>query len=350
MQRIVISSLFIIFVCGTQVFAQFAKHSAKAVRNIKNLDRVLISKTYKGSLPGIKQYFTAWTLPKTGEMLVKVSAYEKTRLTSVFPKITSPVTHDFNYFLQSQGDIAFKTFTPAVWVSLGGKGLYTNQSDLAKDLHALYTKAGYSRRYIGPDGHVVALYVLPINGILYYPAEYKFPVALHPDEYIVIYDLVNQTGKIADNIPAVYSLFHVAKKEEIFGDFEEFEVKPGVYGWRPRSPQKWYEFAKQKAQYDCWYKQVWERKNYPIKFTVKEDLFKALQDIWGHAVPKAKNLKTGVIRYVYELPKKLIYAPRYAPVIQLNPHDYVVLFDDNSRGYIVERAKLENPALYEFVK
>lgn len=185
--------------------AQFAKHSLKAAANMKNLERIplLVERAAarprvgasivavpKGLVNGNKVLLTPSALPwrKTpaGESL---ALYQKT-LQETHPTALDKQT--------------MPTLEQA-WLEAGGKAFYTDQTTLARALENFY--GGKSTIMRSPEGKMVRIYALPVDGILYKPVGYTEPVVLQAKDDCVVYDIETREGKLISNTPDLYTLF-----------------------------------------------------------------------------------------------------------------------------------------------
>lgn len=203
MQKIIVSSLVaVLLVPAAPVFAQF-KNPAKAAKNLANLERLIVK-----DAQGARKIVPVLT-------------------PGAFPHQVTPVSKSWRLYMKNiYGDgfpIVQKFATKHVMIPLPlvvsewnclGKTFYEDQATLARDLDTFYR--GKADVLKGPDGREVKLYALPVDGILYKPSEYSVPVVLNSQEYFVIYDVAAKTGKIAENIPAVYNLYTPRIYDEIW--------------------------------------------------------------------------------------------------------------------------------------
>lgn len=348
MKKSILICLIVLLAGGTNIFAQFVKGSAEAAKNLENLDRV-ITRASKGAVLGRPVV----TIPAG---VVAGNTVGLLRVT--MPKVVTPVTQSYIKLLNTNfvpGLSAYPTPESVAdalaheWVGKNGERVfYENQAALAKDLDAFYK--GDAKVFVGVDGHKVKLYTLPVDGILYKPLGYRTPVVLNSKEYFVIYDIESKTGQIAANEPEIYNTFRPATEEELYGEFEVFEVKPGVESYRPKDPRKWYEYRKDLAKNNSWNIQSWKMRGYPVEFTSQNEMGKMLSKFHGTDHPKVKDLITGSEMFVYELPRPLTYAPEGGVAREINPSQYVVLYSEVTGGQIIERASLENSAFHKFTK
>ncbi|MBR2081489.1 MAG: hypothetical protein IJ876_00505 [Elusimicrobiaceae bacterium] len=404
MKKVLVGSLLIVLVLSAMpAFAQF-KTPVKAAKNLANLDRVVT----RATRPSVLGRPVVTNLPQG---VVRGNSIGLLRVK--MPTAVTPATQSYVQALNSIYANTSKTVTyptPASWAPWMAHewldkypALYEDQSQLARDLDAFYKKFETDEykvaRYIGPDGREVNLYTLPADGILYKPAEYADPVVLNSKEYFVIYDIESKTGKIAENVPEVYGMFKPVKSsavesknlpavvvevknvpavygmyrpykfsaaeekaesgmseapvshEKDYGEWEEVEVEPGLSTFIPESPRKFYEFERDEAT-NHWRVEAWEYHN-PDVFNSQDEFINALEQFHGNVVPKAKNLATGNVFRVYEMPKPLSYYMAGDKNIRLefNPKTHVIVLEEQgSSGGIMQRTELENPQLFEFVK
>ena len=204
MQKITTGSLAaILLIPATLSFAQF-KSPEKVAKNLRNLETVLNRATQQavrgrpvvpvkpGIVPG----------DKVGLLRVKM------------PTKITPVSKSYATLLQQIAAVKASAFyateqhvAPLVaheWARNKNRVLYEDQNRLARDLDSFYQ--GNADTYVG-GGWEYKLYMLPVDGILYKPAGYEYPVVLNSREYFVIYHVKTKTGQIAKNIPTVHNLF-----------------------------------------------------------------------------------------------------------------------------------------------
>ena len=71
----------------------------------------------------------------------------------------------------------------------------------------------------------------------------------------------------------------------------------------------------------------------------------------GEVLPKAQDKLTKQVFTIYEIPvRDLTYSAPGAAAQTLNPHTQVVLYSEKAGARLVDRAFLENPVFFEFVK
>ncbi len=230
--------------------------------------------------------------------------------------------------------------------------LYTQQEKLAQDLNAFYN--GKADILVGPDGRAVKLYALPADGILYMPEECSTPLVLNASDYFVIYDVVAKTGKIAENKPEVYNSFKspFESGEKIYGEFEFYEVEPGVESWRPKNLLQYYKWNHESKRNNELRLKKWEERGYPNQFASEYELGEALYQCYGNDVPGVLQPHVGW-HMVYELPKPIVLTQHETGIIELNPEEYVVIYrfgiyGGGNGGKIVKRQEIENPQLFRF--
>ena len=385
MKKIAVSSLVIVLVVsGTHVFAQFKNLSQtaknltdKVAVNQANLERVISRAAQPARLgyPVVQVPAGVVTGNAVGVSWVKA------------PQAVTPVTQSYlkhlkqilipNYTPKSNLEKAAKTATHEWMGQTNHQGaFYTDQSQLARDLDAFYE--GNAEVYVGPDGRKVKLYALPVDGILYRPVGYKDPVVLNSQEYFVIYDLSSHSGKIAENIPAVYNLFvteidHLKRMVE-----KNVPAKPVT---NPLPP----------VQLNPVYEEIWQAAIEAKKFDdlgnlceavlaahlhkarldqlqvtsdVKTLVRKGKQTVWEQLnssadllnylqkLPTVRETTHGFKAYVVELPVEGLSR------VELNtgtwyhytPQEHVMLFFEMGATGIYPRADVENPELFTPVK
>ena len=214
MHKYIFTSLFILsMMIPSAAFAQFAKGSPRALLNAKRLERAMRKATATPKIPryiGIKVPVSN-TLVTWGQVVVFpiISPTIKTPANYSFVKTIEPLEQWFKEIDVERSEIAKMIAiswqrTPGEFEQ-GAKVFYRDQSVLARDLHQFYS--GKGPLYRAPNGRRVKLYALPVNGILYQPADYEVPVVLNSYEYFVVYDVEAGTGQLAENTRALYSSF-----------------------------------------------------------------------------------------------------------------------------------------------
>ncbi len=344
MQKIVVSSLVaVLLVPGTCAFAQF-KDSAKAAKNLANLDRV-VARATKGVVIGRP---VVTDLPPG---LVRGNAIGLLRVK--MPKAITPVNKSYVTFLNNkfQELSTFPTpeslagITANEWANNPKRVFYQDQSELARDLDKFYQ--GKADIFIGPDGREVKFYALPVDGILYKPVGYTDAVVLNSSEYFVIYDVAAKTGKIAENTPEVYNLFKPRLEDEIWsamGASKEFDDlnnlcdaillahlhKVRVERLRVSSDVETLVKAGKQT--------VWKQLNSSM------ELLNYLQKL-----PTVRETTKGFKAYVLELPVEgLSWTDRRdGTKHNYTRHDNVMLFFEMGAVGIYPRADLENPQLFK---
>ena len=353
------SMLVVLLLSSVPAFAQF-KNPVKAAKNLANLDRVVARVTTKS--PILSARALAYKSPVSAKLPLGVVIPENAGLVRAqLPKNITPVNKSYFTFVRDwynshnwESDYqtlenASKSLENLIKKSFPNAS-YTQQEQLAKDLDAFYK--GQAKVYIGPDGRQVKLYALPVDGILYKPVGYEVPVVLNASEYFVIFDVESQTGKIADNIPEVYNLYKPAMEEEIYGEFEDYEVAPGVGSWRPKDPRQYYRWNRDLMRDNPWRAEDWRNGNYPSRFESQNDLGNALHSFYCNDVPKVQKRFTQDVFNVYELPVDgIVYQGEgQLEPTELFPSSYVVLYNEKTGGQIVARSTLKNQFFFEFVK
>ncbi|MBO5911393.1 MAG: hypothetical protein J6Q05_04290 [Elusimicrobiaceae bacterium] len=218
---VVVVLVTILSLSGTHVFAQF-RNAAKIARNSANLERALDRTLHGGST--VERPIIRTLPPPTKSIRFQVlpnvlppgyQAYKNSinRVQVVANGQAFPCSG--NKFDPWKKDMTTASWFPWIaydWIKAHGERvLYEDQSQLAYDLDIFYKGEGDIR--IGPDGHKVKLYALPVDNILYQPDGYRKPVALNSSDYFVVYDVTAKTGKIVDNIPEMYHLFKEPSNE-----------------------------------------------------------------------------------------------------------------------------------------
>lgn len=344
------SMLVVLLLSSVPAFAQF-KNPVKAAKNLANLDRVVAR---AAKTPAIGRPVVT-NLPPG---LVRGNAIGLLRVK--MPKTVTPVNKSYVTFLQNsvagEGRFAngtvkdYAEIVATEWVFTPQHVFYEDQAQLARDLDEWYH--GKADIRISPDGREVKLYALPVDGIVYKPVGYEVPVVLNSNEYFVIFDVESQTGKIADNIPAVYNLYKPVAEEQIYGEFEYYEVEPGIGSWRPKDPVQYYRWNRDLMRDNPWRAEDWRNGNYPSRFESQDDLGNALHRFYGNDVPKVQKRFTQDVFNVYELPVDgIVYQGegQLEPTV-LVPSSYVVLYNEKTGGQIVARSTLKNQFFFEFVK
>lgn len=185
--------------------AQFAKYPLKAAANMRNLERIplLVKRAVasprvgasvvavpKGLVSGNKVLLTPSALPwrKTpaDESLVRYQKALREAHSSSFDRRAMPTLEQ-------------------AWLASGGKAFYTDQISLARDLEKFY--GGKSTILRSPEGKMVRIYALPVEGILYKPVGYKYPVVLQAKDDCVVYDIETCGGQLLPNSPELYTQF-----------------------------------------------------------------------------------------------------------------------------------------------
>ena len=204
---IVVSCLLVLVVCSSNpAFAQFVKKTLKeaskslsTAANTSKLERT-ITQTIK--IP-VRQN----GLPVGSEVMLTVHK-PITQLNKVNASLLNRAGH-ISIIRPDLTDIEINEYIAMEWAYVKGKnpnptgkGYYTDQATLARDLNALYE--GEAVVVESPTG-LVKLYELPVDGIWYKPAGYKKPIKLSSDEYFVIYDMERQTGQLVNK--SAMSLF-----------------------------------------------------------------------------------------------------------------------------------------------
>lgn len=234
-----------------------------------------------------------------------------------------------------------------------GKAFYEDQSELARDLDQFYE--GKADEWVGPDGHVVKFYALPVDGILYKPVGYQVPVVLNPKDYFVIYDVQAHTGKIADNTPQVYDGFLTRTQYEDRQQLQaqtvksnpaaaarpyygvSYEYKKGLYA-KDRALNRW--------------KQTWYVMGLPCTFASQQQLGQALQVFYDEGLSTKVRLKDQhSVSYIFEIPVRgLIYKDAHGNRHEVNGDEQVFWYLDDRQGSLINRSDFEENNLFEFVE
>ena len=364
------------------------KYEALKAKNLANLDRALT----RATLPPTLGRLVVTELP----LGIAPNAVGLQRVK--MPKVVTPVNYSYVQYVRKIGLDQVKSI-PHRWVGPKGEHvLYDSQSQLARDLDAFYK--GDTDIYVSSDGRKVKLYALPVDGILYKPAEHEVPFVLNSNEYFVVYDIETQTGKIAQNIPQVYGyskykrvaptaehqkledLYRRAKKErEIYGwitkDLDTeigkvIEVYSGESVCHALSDKSSYFLGAARTKYRTipnddsayqlekrvnardratgYWKEIWDE-FIPYSFDSVNELGRALhahiQEGFGAEV---KNEVTGEFYRVYELPVKGIKIRQLDDsFVELDGYKEVVLYEEkDNTSWLVDRKTLENSEDYTF--
>ncbi|MBP5404242.1 MAG: hypothetical protein J6Y17_04045 [Elusimicrobiaceae bacterium] len=321
---------------ATSAFAQF-KLPLKTATNWANLERV-VARNMQGPLVGQRWAKVPTSVVQSGRIVLSPSR---------FPQEITPVSRVWRQYLvnlygtgfpnvQKVAQIASYTDLPLVVENWQGLAFYTNQSALAQDLHKFYKGKGDIR--VSPTGREVILYALPVDGILYKPSKYTFPLVLNPNQYFVIYDVKAKTGKIAENKPEVYNLFKPTQEFE--------QVDDGLKFPSNATPRQRYQINRDFYTNNPLVSAIWEKRDYPSHFTDLDKLAKVLHDLYRGGVyrPRVKDINTGIFYEVLELPKPVVLNG------EIQPQSFVILYSSHPGGVLMGRKQLEDPEHFEFIR
>lgn len=353
-----------LFLTGNHAFAQF-KQLARSAQNMKRLQ----SFTARGAADTLLKSNWRVKVPThvvpTGEISV---------LPVRFPKQITPVTVVLidklftNCSVSLTNSQAITTIgnhlarAKGLQFALGenpvGKAFYENQSELARDLDRFYE--GKSEEKIGPDGHVVKFYPLPVDGILYKPVGYQVPVVLSPENYFVIYDVQTKTGQIADNTPQVYELFLTRIQYEQLQNAkaaaEEMAATQhaDLAGKDPILAAAAYTYNQQVYANDRaaerW-EEAWYAMGLPYQFRSQKELGQALKTFHYPMGTKIRRKGAQEISYIFEIPVKgLSYMDVHGDLVEINPDRDVFWYLSDNMGTIIKRSDFEEGNLFEYVE
>ena len=320
------------------------------------------------------------------------------------PITVTPVTHSYVQYLRTLGAKRPVDLIPHNW--MGPKGehvLYANQNDLARDLDKFYQ--GQADVYQSPGGRPVKLYALPVDGLLYGPAEYEVPLVLNADEYFVVYDMLSKTGNIVENIPQVYNLYKRVKPTALHQNLEEIyrqaryammtdswtsalqdKVRTMIHMYpeeptsriitqasdgqtfsrmERRLPKRHgegrnqydasiYQLGKWTAERDRalgTLQEMWEQR-FPSHFANINALGEALFKFYGKLGSVVENQASEELFRVYELPVNgLSYqlpTIESQVIVALNADKYVILFKNPNYSILMDRETLEKSNNFKF--
>ncbi len=353
-QKIVVTLLAVLFMPGASAFAQF-KTEAQAAKNLANLDIVIKRATHLATIgrPVVTNF---------PQGLVRGNAVGLLRVKA--PKVITPVTKSYAALLNNSvaGKGIFANYkiveNPAKsvaneWVSHPSRVFYEDQTKLARDLNKFYD--GKADVLIGPEGRKVKLYALPVDGILYKPANYKDPVVLNSSEYFVIYDVAADTGKIAENKPEVYNLFKPRLEDEIWqamGVNKIFDDLNNLCDAVLLAHLHKVRLAQLRA----------DGNNKETAALVKEgkaEVYKQLgtqEELLGYLkqLPQVRQVINGnptYLIYLVELPVEgLVWVDRDGVKHAYNPKDHVMVFFEMGSVGVFPRADINNPEFFKQMK
>lgn len=348
MQKQVTSFLLFLFISFLTMpaSAQFAPMSARAAKNLANLDRMVANAT-KQAHPSVRIVNVPAGIIKGNRVALSRPVFQS-NVVERGPVIASLRSVEPNIPKGSYGNVVKFFEYPQAWLNVGGKAVYTDQTELAQDVDHFYqVYEENSSRFVAPGFRLTKLYMLPVDGILYKQTGYATPVVLKADEYFIIYDTETRTGKIAEHTPEVYAFF---KSQEQYVQ-EQLDLANQAFAKRqPHGLSHIYQSEKemnaQDRENDQW-RELWNMIELPWVFTHVNELGKALHTF--HSRMGARVKANGITYYVYELPVKgLVYEPDEHSVM-LDGNKEVVLYSvQGSR--IVSREQLETSPEFIFVK
>ncbi len=361
------SGVAVILLASPCAFAQF-NNPAKMARNWTNLQRVVARTTQIQPVTTVISWVPSRFVKggKIGLSPLPLPQQLTPVTRSILTKVKGPVEVKHMHRLANQ-------FVLWAYGEHGyGKAFYDDQTQLARDLHNFYD--AQPDTFIGPDGHEVKLYALPVDGILYKPLGYKTPVVLNPDEYFVIYDTQTDTGKIAQNKPEVYNLFKPRVEDEIWqamGNGKVFDDLSNLCSsilmahlHKARIDQLHADKVPQDIQ-DLMiqgqmpYADFVKMKTADTKTVVKESkslIYKQLNTQeklldYLHSLPQLTETSHGFKAYVVELPVEgLTWVEADGTAHVYNPQDYVMLFFEVGSAGVFPRGDVANPERFIPVK
>ena len=413
MKQYIVGSLFIaLALCGTNGMAQFGGSATQLARNYAKLQR-FTSRKVAATLPHVGvppvrvpahilpsgTYVTLRSplLPRQGNLVNASYLYKhQTVLEAAKRKglvISTQQVQDMmarEWVVNSKGDLGT------------GRAFYEDQTSLAQDLNAFYEGSGVA---VEVQGKLAKLYALPVDGILYKPAGYSEPVVLTAEADFVLYYPQTKTGQLVKNTPQLRALLNHPTRS---GGFEQTvtlggasfnmpqgepegtllqelphstqpaaatptsetvnfvevngaplqtsvaaQVEASVPLQTPFRPLVVNErivaqLRSQHANDAKWELQV-DNKNY----TSQNMLGLELAVFYYHNAPQVYQRLTGRNYYVYELPVDgITYGPQGVAQAAkvLDPEKYVVLYNENTGGQIVERKALYNALIFDLVQ
>lgn len=367
MKNYFLSVLLISLVGSLPAFAQFKSPSLKAV-NTKRLQRSLaqvqLGKTLgtvparvpKSVLPGKTVYLTPVAIPRT---VTPANQAFLENLNNVFAQI--------KHLGYSKAQVS--KLMAELWVSPtrhsphNGKGFYDDQNELARALHSYYH--GLGTLYISPAGRQVKLYALPADGILYQPVGYSRPLVLTAKDYFVVYDINEQTGQIAKNIPQVYNLFMPCRSTTLAQQLQAEYDKAELARQSGENEDLWQAIGGEKNYYNSetllardvtefYYqkKRIESLRNSDIEGSL-EALVESTpkqRAVYPIEAPHVRDIVHGEEGYIYEIPVSGVYYVdlRYNQAVELLPKQFAVFYvPAGHSSFIVERRVLEDPSMFQ---
>ncbi len=366
MKRSIVGTLVVAFILsGTQAFAQF-KLSPKSAKNLANLERVVA----RAAHPPVSGRPVANRLPEGW-----VSGNAMALLRVKMPKTITPANKSYATLLNRQfmelkstmagksGMVRFgeKSYmnvpafqdisTPANLANIVADGwtwfgspIYEDANLLAKNLNEFYD--GNADVLIGPDGREAKLYTLPVDGTLYKPAGESTPLVLNSNEYFVVYDVQNQTGKIMENKPEVYNQW---------GRLEDkiWQAMGGTHTYNDF--QTMCDDILMAHLYKDQWKQLGQKNNIQDfvaqnKASVRQVLAAPAENPTLQKFPVVKVGKSNLGRLV-ELPiEHLTFTKPDGITLELNRQNHVMMVVSDGTAMIMERQEAENPFLFPKVQ
>lgn len=336
MQKIILSSLLaVLLVPANQVFAQ--KNPLKSVKTLANLERAV-------------------TQPRLFNHVIKVqvpSSVVKSGRIPLFPadipRRLTPVNASLAARAGAEASVVRMyvmglEFVMSKQSELGyGKAFYTDADELAQDLNVFYK--GKADTYTDSAGHTVKLYALPVDGILYQPDGQQEVQVLNSQEYFVVYDETDRTGKIVPYTPQSYNLYVYEEIWKNMGTPKLFDdlnnlcdsiLMAHLHKARLDQTHVYGQFPALKT----WVKQ--NKVSVYNQLNTADELLPYLKTL-----PKVREQGTQFMAYVVELPVEgLVWVDRGGTKHVYNPKDHVMLFFELGSVGIFPRADVENPKLF----
>ena len=335
--KTIISLLTILAVPGACAFAQFTSTPARSALNARNIKQVLVRRLSEVSA-GFSVRVPTHVL-KEGYVYLRPVTMPLSITPANRSLFSKAEANSHSYPLRS---LAIDFVSRPVKSELD-RAFYEDQSTLARDLNAFYE--GKSPIYRGLDGHVVQLYALPVDGLLYKPVGYQVPVVLNSNDYFVIYDVKNKTGHIADNTPEVYNLFKPYVDEAIWSAMGEEKVFDDLNNLCDVIMMAYLHkaYVKQHGAYTDITHVVTSR---------RAEVFKQLSNPNAYVpylkkLPVVQQVPNGFKAYVVELPVDgLTWVERDGTQHVYNTKDDVMLFFELGAVGVFPRADVENPQYF----
>ncbi len=398
---------------GTSGFAQ-GRVGKQALQNIKNMGKLKgiktvgentflnrfpvspISRVPEGILPKKEHNFVVLEVPISDKIGSPVSASYLNLLRKIMHKAKE---EGFSYSkFDTQGTMVYEWGVSYKGKPSIGKAFYDDQSVLARDLDTYY--AGEGASVIAPGAKAAKLYALPANNILYKPAGYSVPIVLTAEEYFVVYYPETKTGQIVENTPEMRQFFskdgNLSPKEvktapktpaSIVEKASENVEKPRNIG-REAAPEEIVELKRlneealqetkeENSSFDGVSRlatseeiyhlnkqlylseeigmraaeMVWKQLQYPTLFDSHRELGQTLQRFHKGVGAKVKDLSTGTISEVYEIPVEgLKYKVGGVAYERLTPSNTLVLYNEKTGGQLIDRELIEKQIGFEFVE